>query len=238
MQGKNFARIVLLLATVFTLAQTASAIEEVSPLLQTRWGQRGVYARYAPNHLRVGCWSTAFGQILYHHRLFPGEGLVRYRCSKENIAIREDIGAYEFNERELSWSTDEAARYLYTIAVIIQKDFGTGSYVLKHKKRAGMIQRYFNCTTKFYKKLNGKALRDLLKSELKQGRPVLIHLRDRKKRRYHAAVVDGYKTTRDAPLFHVNMGHKGRDDDWFRFDHAVGKYDDVTYHRIITIIPE
>ncbi len=237
MQRDILVQIALLLAVVAALAQSASAFEGVRPLLSTKWGQRGEYARYAPNHHRVGCWSTAFGQILFHHRLLPKEGIVRYRCGNEDISIVEVIGAYEFDERKLSGSTDETARYLYSIAVIIQKDFGTGSYVLNHQERAGMIEKFFNCTTKM-RRLNGKALGDLLKAELDQNRPVLIHLRDRMKKRFHAAVVDGYRSTSGATLFHLNMGHMGWDDGWFRLDRAVGGYDDTTYHRVVTIIPE
>lgn len=220
------------------IEQSASTLEEVGPLLSTKWGQRGEYAKYAPDNYRVGCWSTAFGQILYYHRLFPSEGRISYSCSKEDIDIREDIGKYDFNKRKPFFSTDDAARFLYTIAVIIQKDFGTGRYALNHQQRARMIDRYFNCTTELYKRLNGKALRKVLIAEIGQGRPVLIHLRNRKKKSYHAAVIDGYKTIHNVFIFHFNMGHKGSDDGWFRLDQPIAKYDDTTYHRIITVTPK
>jgi hypothetical protein len=231
------ARTVLAFAVVAILAQSATASEGVEPLLSTHWGQRQEYTKYAPHHHRVGCWSTAFGQILYHHRLFPREGHVHYKCSKEGIVINEDLAAHEFNEGEPFRSTDEVARYLYTIAVIIHKDFGAAGYLLNHQERAEMVEKYFSCTVYLHKGLERNHLAKLLQTELDQGRPVLIHLRDKGKKSFHAAVVDGYKKSNNALLFHINMGHMGKDDAWFRLDQAVGKYDDPTYHLIMTITP-
>lgn len=123
-------------------------------------------------------------------------------------------------------SIDDAARYLYIIAIIIRKDFNTGSYVLKHEQRARMIEKYFNCTTEVHKNLQGEALRDVLIAELDEDRPILIHLRNRMKWSFHAALLDGYKATHNSYVFHFNIGHKGYDDGWFRLDQPIGKYND------------
>ncbi len=210
----------------------------VGPLLTTNWGQRQEYAAYAPDHQRVGCWTTAFGQILHHHLLFPCAGKVRYKCNKKGYRIKEVIDGNMFNRKEKLESMDDIARYMYHIALIIQKDFGTGSYKLKHKKRAKMVEKYFECKTEYFKRLKMKVLLPLLQDEIDKGRPVLIHLRDRKKKSFHAAVVDGYKTTQGSIHYHINMGHMGKDNGWFSLDSPIGKYNDTTYHRLITVIPD
>src|SRR5436190_1077651 len=46
-------------------------------LLRTHWYQDGPFAGLTPNHEHVGCWSTAYAQILFYHRLKP-HGHVTY----------------------------------------------------------------------------------------------------------------------------------------------------------------
>lgn len=231
-------RIFFFIAVQFSLISFSLAAEEVKPLLSTNWGQWNEFAKYAPENRRVGCWSTAFGQILYYHRLFPRKGRIHYECSSINVSIEEDLSEYEVDETKLPTSLDEVARYLYAISVIIQKDFGTGSYVLKHLERANSIQEYFDCSVKLYANMQHRDLNALIKSEIDNNRPVLIHLRDKIKSSYHAAVVDGYKVSLQTYLFHINMGRVGRDNDWFRLDREIEGFDDISYRKVITIKPK
>ena len=53
----------LVSVTVFTQA----APDDNAYLLKTHWYQDGPFAAFTPNHERVGCWSTAYAQILYSH---------------------------------------------------------------------------------------------------------------------------------------------------------------------------
>src|SRR5689334_17210302 len=66
------------------LSMASSAEREATgqplPLLHTHWYQDGPFARFTPQQERLGCWSTAYAQILFYHRL-PPTGHVAYTCS-------------------------------------------------------------------------------------------------------------------------------------------------------------
>ncbi len=109
------------------------------PLLQTHWGQTGFYARYSPNHERVGCWSVALGQILYYHRL-RAQGNIRYQCSN-GTDVGCDIARYSADFANFANSLATApelqrnavAAYLFITASVLEKDYGTGDYVLEKR---------------------------------------------------------------------------------------------------------
>lgn len=227
----------MVVGILLTFSPPSLSSDDVGPLLSTKWGQYNEYAKYAPYNRRVGCWSTAFGQILYHHRLAPLAGRVRYDCTEMNVTISEDLSSYQFDMDKLSKSLDQVARYLYAVSVIIQKDYGTYSYRLSHLQRAQIVEKYFYCTTELHTDLLPERLNTLVRSEIGNGRPVLIHLRNKAKILYHAAVIDGYKKEGNTFRFHINMGRGGDDDDWFDLSDTIQGYDDISYHRIVTIKP-
>jgi hypothetical protein len=225
---------VLFLATAAGLFSTAIAAEKVGPLLSTQWNQRDDYAQDAPRNQRVGCWSAALGQILYYHKLFP-RGHVRYTCT-DGTVIDEDLNKFEFPEDHALNATDDIARYLYAVSVVIQKDFGTGDYCVGHKARARLVSRHFGCRAALLDIKDLRSLDQALRRELDQGRPVMMHLSSKSKS-YHATAVDGYETGGEATLFHINMGHGGEGDGWFRLDKPIDKYDDTTYHKLVMVAP-
>ena len=217
----------------------------VAPLLRTQWGQRGEYAAFAPQQQRVGCWSTAIGQILRFHGLAP-RGDVQYRTTA-GTSLELDLESHKFDFRKLASSLAkrtplaqkrEVAGYLYCVSLTIQKDFGTGSYVLSHRDRADAVSEHFACTATLHETPTKslKQLGELLKSELNHGRPVMMHVRSLKKD-YHAVAVDGYRIQNDIFYMHVNMGHGGKEDGWYRADRALSIYDDIPYRKLMTITP-
>ncbi|MEN6370207.1 MAG: C10 family peptidase [Thermotogota bacterium] len=214
------------------------------PLLATHWGQTGVYARFTPGNERAGCWSTALAQILYYHRLQPS-GSVSYRCS-DGTVVSENVGAQAFNwnlfVNDINATTsepaaDEVARYIYYVSVVIEKDFGTGDYVLAHSDRARALSRYFDCRAKLYTNESSSMgqIVNVIKAELDAGRPVMMHLRDRARSNFHAVAVDGYRSTGGNLEVHVNMGHEGEGDGWYLFGGTIGGYDDNSYRRVMTV---
>ena len=227
-------------------ALATEAPQQQAPLLLTRWGQRDDYASFAPRNERVGCWSTALAQILFYHGLFP-EGSVSYRCSDDTELI-QNLGSHRFSSRRFvptftpatpPLCKQEVARYLYFTSLAIQKDFGTGSYCLTHSKRAEAIARHFACETRFLEtpSTSLKEIAETIVNEVSSKRPVMMHMRDRAQKTFHAVAVDGYRFQGNLLWLHVNMGHGGHDDGWFRFDQPVGKYDDVAYRETITVRP-
>jgi hypothetical protein len=211
------------------------SFDGVSPLLSTQWGERGTFAKYAPNNDRVGCWSTALAQILHYHKLLP-HGQVTYRCSN-GLRVKEDLDQHRFDMPQLTHSPDEIARYLYAVSVVIQKYFGTGYYCVGHKQRAALIEQHFKCEAIYTATSNLSQLHRMLQSELDAHRPVMMHLRNQGRDKFHAVVVDGYETKGTRLRYHLNMGHEGQGDGWYRLDKAVEKYNDTNYHSIITVKP-
>ncbi len=228
-------------------------LESTSYLIKASWGQRDRYAKYSPNNERLGCWSVALAQILYFHRLAPA-GIVRYRCSKKGYSIRENLSENRFNwelfvdtfdDKTSAASENEVAKYIYYTSVVIQKDFGTGSYVLKkHSKRADAIAQHYGCVTKLYdnRKYSLTQLKRVIKEEIDARRPLMLHLRSLSKvssdKDYHAVAVDGHDMREGKLWVHINMGHKGSDDGWYDFAGPVLKYNDNNYRKLITIKPK
>jgi hypothetical protein len=232
--------------------QTENHCEKNSYLLKTTWGQRDRYAKYTPENKRLGCWSVALAQILYFHRLAPN-GTVSYLCSKKGCSIKEKLGENKFSwglfvdkfdDKTSPTSQNEVAKYIYCTSVAIQKDFGTGSYVLKkHAQRAAAIARYYGCETKLYdnKKYSLSRIKQIIKREINARRPLMLHLRalsaDLSDKDYHAVAVDGYRIRKGKFWIHINMGHKGSDNGWYDFAQPILKYNDNNYRKIITIRP-
>ena len=226
--------------------ETNHAGKQIKPILKTTWAQRKQYAKFSPDNHRVGCWSTALGQILFYHRLMPS-GKVSYECST-GYSISEDLESIKFNWRLFatkltaktrSIAVNQVARYLFFVAAVIQKDFDTGTYVLNNKQRAEALAKHFECETEVYssKSKSIEELRKIIIAELDASRPVMIHIRDKAKKSFHAAVVDGYRNSGEKLKIHINMGHGGGDNGWFNFTGPVGKYNDPSYLKIITVKP-
>jgi hypothetical protein len=219
---------------------------QAEPLIVTNWGQSGDYARFSPGHWRLGCWSTAFAQILYYHRLTP-TGSVSYHCST-GYSISADFDSYCFdwdlfvnsiNAHTPQASIDEVAKYSYFAAVTVEKDFGTGDYVLGHYQRTSAIADHYNCETKLYSNLfySMSQIKAAIVEQVDALCPLLMHLRDKEQDNYHAVVIDDYSTTGGQFRVHLNMGHEGADNGWYNFDSPILGYDDNSYRRIVTVTP-
>jgi hypothetical protein len=218
-------------------------------LLATTWHQIEDYAVSAPGGEIVGCWATAIAQISHYHRLSP-RGHMEYTTTS-GIQIREDLGSVPFrfdrilpriDSGSLPESAQETARYIYEVAVAIQKDFGADG-VMDHEGFMGRLHDNLGATavlheftkTKFLE--SRKEVSNLLKLELDEGRPLMLYF-DNGKDWGHAAVVDGYVEDGDRLLVHLNMGWEGRDDGWYDpFEKIMGVRDDLQNRFLLTIRP-
>ena len=217
-----------------------------NPLIQTQWGQINKYARFSPNNERLGCWSTAIAQILYFHRLRPS-GNVAYKGTYYNI--NENFDSYKFNwdlfvnnfdNQTPIKSIDEVARYAYYTAAVIQKDFGTGTYVINSKKMVNAIKKHYDCKAQEFStnKYKLSEIKKIIRDELTKHNPVMMFMKNLSKTRFHAVVIDGYRIKGDLFDVHINMGWEGNYDGWYDFDKAIFRYDDTSYKKIITIQPK
>ncbi|MHC4659688.1 MAG: C10 family peptidase [Planctomycetota bacterium] len=226
---------------------TSVALAHEPHLLETNWGKRGRYAKFAPSNASLGSWAVALSQILYFHRLSP-KGTVSYQCTKEGYSIGEQLDKNKFrwklfanrlSNRTSSVSEREVAKYLYCTAVVIQRDFGAGGYILTRRdERATAIASHYVCQTNLYdsRKYSLAQMKGVIMQEIDARRPLVLCLRSLSKK-YTAVVVDSYCKVKGSLWIHINMGRNGFDNGWYDFAGPVLKYNDNNYRKIITIKP-
>lgn len=132
---KLFTNLLKAAALALAASSSLSAVADNDYLLKTRWYQDGPFAQFTPNHERVGCWSTAYGQILYYHRLKPS-GRVTYDCSSgQQIDVNLDQYRFDWDHfadavsaNTAKSTVEQMARFSFATAAVVRKDFGTGHY--------------------------------------------------------------------------------------------------------------
>jgi hypothetical protein len=219
-------------------------------LLETTWHQEGDYAQFIPVGKVAGCWSTALAQIGHYHRLTP-TGTVEYETSG-GYRVLTDLDAYEFRHGQIVSridddvpvvSREQVAKYIYTVAVVIHKDFGGDGY-LDHQTFVERLESHLDCSVAFHE--FGKdgylrkrdEIRSLVMEEIESRRPIMFYF-DNGKDFGHAAVIDGYAEVDDAFVVHLNMGWGGRHNGWYDlFDRITGMRDDLQTRFLVTIKPQ
>ncbi|MDB5088971.1 MAG: hypothetical protein JWR09_2965 [Mucilaginibacter sp.] len=252
---KTSLLIVAALSIIYALAGTAilpysihgSPIAD-SSLIKTHWKQMGGFEKYTPDHLRLGCWSTALAQIVYYHHLKPF-GYVAYVSSK-GYRINENIDSSKINLSRLSFKIDsmtsrseidDLARYNYYAAIAIEKDFGTDNYMHKLAS-AGLLEKHYSIKVSRYISwqhilpyTTGK-LENIISEEINHKRPVFLHFTNLKNFG-HSVVIDGYNRKGDNFMVHLNQGQGGPQDGWYNFDKDLLKEGDRSLRVIYTIKP-
>lgn len=222
--------------------------EKVPFLLKTEWDQAGIYAKYTPTKVRVGCWSTAVAQILYYHKVLP-QGKVSYQCT-EGYKIIENLNSYKFNwdlflnkidDNTLEKSIDQVAKYSYLTA---EKDFGIGGHVLKGNNFKNLLESHFDCKINEYEFLKGSFLKErnkvvqIIKEEISATRPLAFWFGNQ----YdwgHAVVIDGYVEKGDLFLVHINQGLGGPGNGIYDlFAPIIPSYGDMYWRAILVIKPK
>lgn len=263
-------RAMLLFVTVAALAvapSRAAAGDENSYLLTTHWYQDGPFARLTPNHERVGCWSTAYAQILYYHRLRPA-GQVRYQCSPGQ-QIDVDLDAFRFDWSRFAdeigpgtspATVEELARYSFATAVTVRKDFGTGGYK-RLLNSVDDLEAHFPVEAEIYVHLGDKLplnptelaaklrservtnlvdraqIVSLLEREIGARRPVYFHFGNIKDFG-HSTVIDGFRKEGADYLVHINYGaREAEQNKWFALFAPIAQPDDETLRAFVTIKP-
>lgn len=246
--------IVIVICSIYVFAGTALTGPSFkypagdSILLKTHWKQMGGFERYTPDGMRLGCWSTAFAQIMYFHQLKPF-GHVVY-TSRHGYHIDEVIDSTKINLSKLALSinsnTDSAtinalAKYNYYAALAVQKDFGTDSYMQKLASST-LLETHFRVNVSRYISWQNvlpythSKLKAIIKEEIFNKRPLFLHFANLKDFG-HSVVIDGYKQTGKKFLIHLNQGQGGPQDGWYNFDQDLLKNGDHKLRVIYTIKP-
>ena len=229
----------------------ASRANEGKVLVNTHWMGEGKYAKFAPGpeSVTLGCWSTTLAQIAFYHRLQP-EGTSTYKCSKGYI-IHEDLNDYNFNwnnfENQITDSTqeniiDDISRYCYSIATIVQKDFGTGRYITMMPPVKN-IEKQLNVNATLYFNYKGlfqskRKIRNIIIRELESQRPMYLYYRNMKvKGSGHSVVLSGYRFDNEGFKVYLNFGWGGRNDGWYNLFDSIVTKGDTELRILITIKP-
>ena len=219
-----------------------------SVLLKTHWQQMGGFERCTPVHMRLGCWSTAFAQIMYYHRLKPF-GQVTY-TSRHGYRINEVMDSAQVDFSKLAPSIDHhtgdptinaLARYNYYAALAVQKDFGTDSYMQKLAS-SSLLEKHFRVQVSRYISWHNllpnshAKLEAVIRKEISHKRPLFLHFSNLENFG-HSVVIDGYKQTTNRFLVHLNQGQGGPQDGWYDFGQDLLKKEDYKLRVIYAIKP-
>lgn len=224
----------------------------IKPILSTEWNQRGITAKYAPEnpddeyHWRLGCWSTAFTQILYYYKLLP-HGSVSY--TPKTGYISENLNSFNFdwskfvNKVDSSTPTEslnQVAKYSYYTAIVIQKDFSTGSYVIGSGEIRDQLEEHYDVDVVYYPisdyHKNKADTQNIIVTELNAKRPFMLYLS--RSDGAHAVVADAYQIVNGELYVHLNMGHGGANNGWVKFFAPIidgGTNYDGNYRKIFTL---
>ena len=233
------------------LITNPSRANQGNHLLSTLWMGEGAFAKFTPEpeSNTLGCWSTTISQIFYYHKLAPS-GSAKYQCSK-GYKIDENLDDYSYDwssfANEITDSTsqqtiDQIARYCYSVATVLQKDFGTGRYITKLPP-IERIEKQLNVDAKLYLVYNGllhskRKMRNIVVREIEANRPLYFYYRNIKvSGSGHSVVLDGYRFSDKGFYVHLNFGWGGRKDGWYELFSSIATEGDTQLRLFMTVKP-
>lgn len=193
-----------------------SDIEEVLPLIKTKWNQNGFYNDSIPKEPVTGCVATALAQ-LFKYWSYPerGTGSKSYRSSYcGNLFVDFANSQYKYSEMPISLDShnSEVAKLMYHVGVSVEMSYSPSS------SSANLINQGVNALRKHWDYNVGATLlnfggddwwNDKLKADLIAGKPILM---GGSGSGAHAFLCDGFKNIN---YFHFNWGWGGRYDGYF-----------------------
>lgn len=205
---------------------TAEAIttttDHVDPLLTTLWNQDEPYNDLCPEYEEgsrsaTGCVATAMAQVMAYWQ-YPAD---RFDWSNmlpdyDNLQGQAATAAEKHAVAELMLACGES----------VQMDYGKSSGANTDQIPAAMAGQFgYNHGARYAlrRHMSYSEWADLLRSELRQGRPVIY--RGQSSSGGHCFVLDGFN---EEGFFHVNWGWGGKSNGWYRFtmltppNHGIG----------------
>lgn len=201
--------------------KSAQAINS-GPLLTCTWDQGRYYNEMAPydatstagnNHVWIGCVATAMAQLM-HYWSFPSSGMGSFSYSHADYGLQSvNFGTSVYNwssmPDHLTAENSEVQQINYHVAVAIRMDFdpqGSGAHLVDAKEA---LINYFKYNSAIFESSKNDwddtKWKNLLKSELNKGRPVIYAGYTYSGSSGHAFVCDGYT----GDYFHFNWGWGG-----------------------------
>lgn len=220
-----------------TNTPTSTAIQ---PLVTAKWGQRDPFYSSTPTvsgtHCLVGCISVAVSQVLYYYRnrmaaklstTIPAytSGGVKSSAINAGTALNWNNMFDVLDGTVTSAQKTNVANLLYYVAAALKSTFATDYTSTPFQTIGSYLTTYFgfaNSTYKVRSNFTYEQWKNMIVSELEQGRPV-VYFCGKEANKGHLFVIDGYD---GGDLFHVNWGYSGMCDGYFTlsvlnpYDHA------------------
>lgn len=228
----------------------SSNIENVEPLLTTKWSQLPPFNGMCPidengydNRCVVGCVATAMAHVLYYFR-FPetGEGSYSY-IHPTYGTIEADFGntTYIWNEIQNTpkGPSSELAKLNFHQGVAVDMDYGPQASGMWNHKTAFAFNSYFKALegTRYYFRDSADVDWDsLVITNLNNRIPLYYAGWQSTNTDGHAFVCDGYQ---DGNYYHFNWGWGGHYDGYFYTDNlAPGAYNFNYSQEIVNYFPD
>lgn len=137
---------------------------------------------------------------------------------------------------------NEISLYCYSIATIVQKDFGKGGYITKLPPIEN-IEKQLNVNAKQYLNYKGlfhskRKIKNIIVREIEANRPMYLYYRNMNvKGSGHSTVLDGYRFDDKNFKVHLNFGWGGRSDGWYNLFDSIATEGDTELRILITVQP-
>lgn len=202
------------------------AEDKIAPLINVTWNQTKSYQKYCPEDggvkAVVGCVAVGMAQAMSVAQ-WPKRPVGEYGYNHQTYGY---IYVNYDNEPDYNWSNilsgangnDDVARLLYHCGVAVKMDYGASGSGTQTSYIPAALQRNFQypASVKYYNRtsFSDTDWKQLILTELQEGRAVAYSGHDPKKNYGHCFNLDGY----DGTWFHVNWGWGGSNDGYFGLD--------------------
>jgi len=207
------------------------AVDVVSPLLSTQWGQGDPYNLLCPSGTVTGCVATAMAQIMRYY-MYPVHGIGSHSYTPSTHPEYGEQTA-NFQETAYQWALmtpvynflslpiykTAVATLMYHCGVSVDMDYNTssaGGSAAVTADVADAAKKYFNYSQET-QHISRSGYTDwewttMLKNNLDQGWPLQYHGSHSVGGGGHSFVCDGYNILN---FFHINWGWTGSYDEYY-----------------------
>lgn len=209
-----------------------SAVSDVrvSPFVQARWGQEGLYNRYAfkngSDEFPVGCVGVCGAQIMRHFR-FPIAAVTpgMYACAVNGVETGVSMkgGFYSWSSMPDALGSLSSDSSSLAVSKLIF-DVATASYTSWEPESSSatmealtlaFTERFHYLDAQVIREPSATAMRNAILANLDFGIPVGLGIHNSGAVVGHAVVADGYGYHNNTLYCHLNMGWSGAYDAWY-----------------------
>lgn len=231
---------------VYAASSSAISYNDISPLIQTQWGQNLPFNRNLINSngniCMTGCPSIVLGQLLFY---WAQKGYIRGCVSTPSRTWKNttwqslpSISFFDFDNMLYKYDENSSEKSKKAVAEMIEY-LGKAVKTEYEPSRAGQYTQYIypeiensirlcekakDDASEGYKYKSGfsiDTLRDVLLKNLNKGQPVIVA--GHGTGGAHIFLCDGYRAKDD--MFHFNWGFHGKYDDYYKLSALTpGKY--------------